>query len=307
MARGRPSLLRQLLRSRAALAAAAVLSAMIAFAVLAPVVAPQNAYDPGSLELMDSLRPPAWTPEAHSLEPAAKGMSYVLGTDDQGRDVLSAILFGLRISLFVGFTVVALSSVIGTALGVMAGYLGGKFETLIMRLADVWLSFPSILVALFILSIWGQGVWKLILAIVVCRWVVYARTARGSTLAEKEKDYVAAARSLGQRPLKIMFRHVLPNVLSPLAVIAAVEIAMVIMLEATLSFLGVGVKQTEPSLGMLIHNGFDFLFSGNWWITAFPGLTLVALVFAINVLVDWLRDALNPHLAAIAGAVERAE
>jgi peptide/nickel transport system permease protein len=307
MAAGRPSPLRQLLWSRAALAAALVLAGLVLAAVAAPLIAPQNPYDLATLELMDSHRPPHWTPGAAASGQINQEMIYLLGTDDQGRDVLSAILFGLRVSLFVGLCVVAISSVLGTVLGVLAGYLGGKVDALIMRLADIWLSFPSILIALFIMSIWGRGVGKLIFAIVVVRWVAYARTSRGCTLAEKERDYVAAARALGQRPGLIMFRHILPNVLSPLGVIAAVEIALVIMLEATLSFLGVGTPITRPSLGMLIKNGYDDLLSGNWWITLFPGLTLILVVFSINILVDWLRDMLDPHLAATVGATQLSE
>lgn len=232
---------------------------------------------------------------------------YLMGTDDQGRDVLSAILFGLRVSLFVGFSVVILSSILGTLLGIVSGYAGGRVDSVIMGIADVFLSFPSILVALFILSVWREGgMERLVLSIVSVRWVVYARTARGSTLAEREKDYISAARALGQRPVRIMFGHILPNVMSPLAIIAAVEIGMVIMLEATLSFLGVGTPITQPSLGMLIKNGSEDLLSGSWWISLFPGLALVMLVFSINILVDWLRDVLNPHIAAAESAAVQA-
>ncbi|MBN1478213.1 ABC transporter permease [Candidatus Sumerlaeota bacterium] len=308
MARGGDSLLRRLLRDRAAFPAAIVLSVMLFAGICAPWIVPQDSNDPGELELWDSLRPPIWSLSDDDEPQRAEGIVYLLGTDDQGRDMLSAILLGLRVSLLVGFSVVAISSVTGTTLGIIAGYVGGRVEMIIMRIADITLSFPSILVALFILSLWKEGgLERVIIAICSVRWVAYARTSRGCTLSEKEKDYVTAARALGQRPIKIMFRHIFPNVLSPLAIIAAVEIAMVIMLEATLSFLGVGTPITEPSLGMLIKNGYEDLLSGNWWITVFPGLALVALVFSINVLVDWLRDTLNPHLAAAAGARQRAE
>jgi peptide/nickel transport system permease protein len=307
MARGGDSLPRRLLRDRAALPAAIVLALMLFAGLFAPWLAPQNSNDPGELELWDSLRPPIWSVSEDEDPQRAEGITYMLGTDDQGRDMFSAILLGLRVSLFVALCVVVITSCVGTTLGVIAGYVGGRVEMVIMRIADIMLSFPSILIALFIMSIWGSGVWKLILAICIVRWVAYARTSRGCTLSEKEKDYVTAARALGQRPIRIMFGHILPNVLSPLAIIAAVEIAMVIMLEATLSFLGVGTPITEPSLGLLIKNGYEDLLSGNWWITVFPGVTLVALVFSVNVLVDWMRDTLNPHLAAAAGARQRAE
>lgn len=303
MANRGPSLFKKLLWSKSAVAAFIVLGLLIGVALAAPIIAPQNSLDPAQWDLYSSLAPPAFV----GGDDDTGDSFYLLGTDDQGRDLLSAIMFGLRISLFVGFSVVILSSIIGTSLGIVAGYMGGKIETLIMRAADIWLSFPSILIALFILSVSGRGLSKLIFAIVVVRWVAYARTARGCTLAEKEKDYISAARALGQSTPKIMFNHILPNVLSPLAVIAGVEVAMVIILEATLSFLGVGTEITKPSLGMLIKNGYEDLLSGNWWITVFPGLTLVALVFSINILVDWLRDTLNPHLAATAGAEQMAE
>jgi peptide/nickel transport system permease protein len=294
MARSARRLAASLVRHRSALAAFVVLTAMILASAAAPLVAPQHSNDPGALDLDDCYAPPMSTTPT---------MTYVLGTDDQGRDILSAILFGLRVSLFVGISVVVLSAAIGTFLGLVSGYIGGKLDRVVMGLADVFLSFPSILIALFILSVWKSGgLERLVIAIVSVRWVVYARTARGCTLSEREKDYVSAARALGQSARLIMARHILPNIVSPLAVIAAVETAAVIMLEATLSFLGVGTPITKPSLGMLIKNGSEDLLSGNWWISLFPGLALVMLVFSINVLVDWLRDTLNPHLAAMEGA-----
>lgn len=297
-------LARQLARSHAALTAAAVLALMTLGALFAPLVAPQRTDEPGALHLADAFKPPMSPPSGGGQ--GAPGV-YLMGTDDQGRDVLSAILFGLRVSLFVGFSVVILSSIIGTLLGIVSGYAGGRVDSVIMGIADVFLSFPSILVALFILSVWREGgMERLVLSIVSVRWVVYARTARGSTLAEREKDYISAARALGQRPVRIMFGHILPNVMSPLAIIAAVEIGMVIMLEATLSFLGVGTPITQPSLGMLIKNGSEDLLSGSWWISLFPGLALVMLVFSINILVDWLRDVLNPHIAAAESAAVQA-
>jgi peptide/nickel transport system permease protein len=250
------------------------------------------------LNLMDAFKPPAW---AEGGDP-----SYLLGTDDQGRDVLSAIIFGLRISLMVGFLGVILAAVVGTILGLVSGYLGGWVDALIMRIADVQLTFPAILIALLIDGIVGAvmgaqahaetklGV--LVLAIAASLWVNFARTVRGSTLVEKNKEYVQAARVIGIHPILIMYRHVLPNVMGPVLVIATLSLAVAILTEATLSFLGVGVPVTNPSLGTLIRIGNDFLFSGEWWMSIFPGVALVILVLAVNLLGDWLRDALNPKL-----------
>ncbi len=267
-------------------------------AFLAPWLAPFNTNDVSSLNLMDAFRPPLWE--------AGGDPNFLLGTDDQGRDVLSSIMFGMQISLSVGFASVLLAAVVGTALGLLSGYLGGHLDSVIMRIADIQLTFPAILIALLIDGIVGSilpralygelKIYVLILAIGASLWVNFARTVRGSTLVEKNKEYVQAAKVIGVHPLMIMFRHVLPNVLGPVLVIATLSLAIAILTEATLSFLGVGVPVTKPSLGTLIRIGNDFLFSGEWWMTIFPGIALVLLVLAVNLLGDWLRDALNPKL-----------
>jgi peptide/nickel transport system permease protein len=280
-----------------AIVAALVFLLCVGSSVFAPWVAPHNPFDLGHLDLSNSLKPPAWLPGGDAVFP--------LGTDDQGRDILSTILFGARISLAVGVCAVALSMVLGVALGLLAGYVGGKTDAFIMRVADVQLSFPAILVALLIDGVArallpgaheSMAFYVLVLSIGVSGWVQYARTVRGSTFVEKNKEYVQAARLFGIHPLAIMARHVLPNVLGPVLVIATIHIATAIITEATLSFLGVGVPPTQPSLGTLIRIGNDFLFSGEWWVTLFPGVALVVMVLAINLLGDWLRDALNPRL-----------
>ncbi|MBU0724232.1 MAG: ABC transporter permease [Alphaproteobacteria bacterium] len=267
-------------------------------AFLAPWVAPHNTYDVITLNLMDAFKPPAWE--------AGGDPSYPLGTDDQGRDVLSTIMFGARVSLTVGFLSVLLAMVMGIVLGMVAGYVGGKTDAIIMRIADVQLSFPAILIVLlidgFTRSVLPRGAHEdlalvvLVLSIGFANWVQFARTVRGSCLVEKNKEYVQAARVIGLHPALIMLRHVLPNVMSPVLVIATISLAIAILTEATLSFLGVGVPPTQPSLGTLIRIGNDFLFSGEWWMTIFPGAALVILVLAVNLLGDWLRDALNPKL-----------
>jgi peptide/nickel transport system permease protein len=284
--------------SPVAVVSAIVLAVCLAAALFAPWVAPHNPFDLATLNLTDALTPP------HGMEGAKP--EYLLGTDDQGRDVLSAIMFGTRISLLVGVAAVALAVALGVSLGLVSGYAGGRIDAFIMRAADVQLSFPAILIALLIdgvaravlpRSAHGDvALFVLILAIGVSNWPQYARTVRGSTLVEKNKEYVQAARVIGVRASAIVFRHLLPNVLGPVLVIATINIATAIVLEATLSFLGVGVPPTRPSLGTLIRVGNDFLFSGEWWITIFPGAALVILVLAINLLGDWLRDALNPKL-----------
>jgi len=284
--------------SPVAIVSAIVLAICVLSAVFAPWVAPHNPFDLATLNLTDALTPP------HGMEGAKS--EYLLGTDDQGRDVLSAIMFGTRISLLVGIAAVALAVALGVTLGLVSGYAGGRLDAFIMRAADVQLSFPAILIALLIdgvaravlpRSAHGDvALLVLILAIGVSNWPQYARTVRGSTLVEKNKEYIQAARVIGVRASAIVFRHLLPNVLGPVLVIATINIATAIVLEATLSFLGVGVPPTRPSLGTLIRVGNDFLFSGEWWITIFPGAALVILVLAINLLGDWLRDALNPKL-----------
>ena len=261
-------------------------------------VAPHNTNDVASLNLLDSFLPPVWEEGGNDV--------YLLGTDNQGRDVLSSIMFGMRISLGVGFAAVVFSMVIGVGLGLISGYLGGIVDVVIMRVADIQLSFPAILLALLIDGV-ARGflprdmhdemaVYVLVFAIGISGWVQYARTVRGSTLVEKNKEYVQAAHVMGIPPVLIMLRHVLPNAMGPVLVIATIHLATAIITEATLSFLGVGVPPTRPSLGTLIRVGNDFLFSGEWWITVFPGAALVILVLAVNLLGDWLRDALNPKL-----------
>ncbi len=257
-------------------------------AVLAPFIAPQNPYDLEHLDIMDS-----------NLEPGKKsldGLAYLLGTDDQGRDMLSAILYGLRISVMVGATSTVIALGIGLSLGLLAGYAGGRIEALIMRVADIQLAFPPILVALILLALTGRGVDKIIIALVTVQWAYYARTTRSTALVERKKEYIEAARLLGLSPLRIMFRHLLPNCLPPLIVIAALQVASAISLEATLSFLGLGLPVTEPSLGLLISNGFQYLMSGKYWISFFPGVALLVTVIAINLVADQLRDVLNPRL-----------
>ena len=277
---------------------AAIVAMICAFgALFAGWVSPHNPFDLATLDLMDARLPPAWMPEGSS--------KFLLGTDDQGRDILSAVIYGSRISLLVGLASVALSVVFGVGLGLLSGFVGGRVDGFIMRVCDVMLSFPSILIALLIDGA-GRAMFPnahdtlafsvLILAISLTGWVQYARTVRGSTLVERQKEYVQAARVIGVARHRIMFRHVLPNVLGPVLVLATIQIAAAIITEATLSFLGVGVPPTSPSLGTLIRIGQDFLFSGEWWITIFPGVMLVAIALSVNLLGDWLRDALNPRL-----------
>jgi len=277
----------------------AVVTAIIFLAAgFAPWLAPHNPFDPATLDLMDGFTPPAWDVEGTSR--------FLLGTDDQGRDILSTIMYGSRVSLIVGFSAVLFSVVFGVSLGLLAGYLGGWTETVVMRMADVQLAIPAILVALMIDGIARilvpvhlrdvMAIYVLIVAIGISDWPRYARVTRGSALVERSKEYVAAARVIGIHPILIIFRHVLPNVLGPVLVLATIGLALAIITEATLSFLGVGVPPTTPSLGTLIRVGNNFLFSGEWWITLFPALFLVILVLAVNLLGDWLRDALNPKL-----------
>jgi peptide/nickel transport system permease protein len=285
-------------RSKVTMLAAFLTLLFFAAALLAGVLSPQDPFDPAQLELLNSRIPPLWESEGQA--------PFLLGTDQQGRDMLSAILYGLRISLIVGFLGVAFSATLGIGLGLVAGYFGGTLDTVIMRVADVQLTFPAILIALLIdgviKSILGNqldaptilGV--LVFSIGLSFWVQYARTVRGSVMVEKNKDYVAAARLIGLPAPVIMLRHVLPNVLGPVLVIATINLALAVITEATLSFLGSGMPQTMPSLGTLIRIGNNFLFSGEWWIVAFPGIALATLVLAINLLGDWLRDALNPRL-----------
>jgi peptide/nickel transport system permease protein len=285
-------------RSPLTIVAATVFAVCVLAALFAPWVAPHNPFDLRTLNLLDAFTPPSWTERGNR--------SYFLGTDDQGRDVISAIIFGSRMSLVIGLAATLLAMVVGVTLGLVSGYAGGKLDAFIMRVADVQLSFPAILIALLIDGLARAAlpkdshdqlaVYVLILAIAASGWVGYARTVRGSTLVERNKEYVQAARVIGRHPLAIMFAHVLPNVLGPVLVIGTLQIGAAIITESSLSFLGVGVPPTQPSLGTLIRIGNDFLFSGEWWITVFPGAALVILVLSINVLGDWLRDALNPRL-----------
>ncbi|MGL1832234.1 ABC transporter permease [Rhodocyclaceae bacterium SMB388] len=271
----------------------------ISAALLAPVISPHNPFDPATLNLMEGFTPPMQPNEF-------TGSVYWLGTDAQGRDIFSAILYGSRVSLLVGFAAVGFAAVLGITLGLMSGYLGGWVDALIMRVADVQLSFPAILIALLIFGVFKGvvppamqdriAIYVLIVAIGLSDWVQYARTVRSSTMAEKNKEYVQAARVIGVPAPLILLRHILPNVMGPVLVIATIGLALAIILESTLSFLGVGVPPTQPSLGTLIRVGQDFLFSGEWWIVFFPGATLLILALSVNLLGDWLRDALNPRL-----------
>ena len=285
-------------RSPVTIVAAALTLICVGAALLAPWISPQDPFNMAALNLNEAFTPPAWD---------EKGVAqYPLGTDNQGRDILSTIMHGARISLGVGIASVFFALILGVSLGLIAGYFGGRVDAVIMRIADVQLSFPAILIALLIdgvarVALPGDqhdqlAVPVLVLAIGFAGWVQYARTIRGSTMVEKSKEYVQAARVIGRRPLAIMLSHVLPNVLGPVLVIATIHIATAIITEATLSFLGVGVPATRPSLGTLIRIGNEFLYSGEWWITVFPGVALVTLVLSVNLLGDWLRDALNPKL-----------
>jgi len=277
---------------------ALVLLVCIFAAVFAPWVAPHDTFDLKTLNLLDAFTPPVWNPHGNP--------TYLLGTDDQGRDLLSTIIFGSRLSLLVGILAALFAMVIGVALGLASGYMGGRIDAFIMRVADVQLSFPAILIALLVDGVLRAvlpralqdqlAVYVLVVAIAASGWVRYARIVRSSTLVERNKEYVQAARVIGRHPLAIMFTHVLPNALGPVLVVVTLHIGEAIITEATLSFLGVGAPATQPSLGTLIRIGNDFLFSGEWWITVFPGAALVILVLATNVLGDWLRDALNPRL-----------
>jgi peptide/nickel transport system permease protein len=280
---------RQFFSSRIATAGFVLLVVIILAALFAPWLSPQNPYDLAHLDVMDSRLPPGQASVDGQL-------TFLLGTDEQGRDMLSAILYGIRISVMVGVASTAIALVIGLTLGLLAGYAGGRTESLIMRVADIQLSFPPILIALILLALTGQGVGKIIIALVAVQWAYYARTARSAALVERKKEYIDAAIVLGLSPGRIMLRHLLPNCLPPLIVIAALQVASAISLEATLSFLGLGLPVTEPSLGLLIANGFQYLMSGKYWISFFPGIALLLTVVAINLVADQLRDVLNPRL-----------
>jgi peptide/nickel transport system permease protein len=285
-------------KSPGAVIAAVVTLVIVLAAIFAPLISPHNPFDLASLSIMDANTPPAWAADGNR--------SFLLGTDDQGRDILSAVIYGTRVSLFVGLASVIFSVVLGVTLGLISGYAGGRVDSFIMRIADVQLSFPAILVALLIDGV-ARGMlprdmhdkvalYVLVFAIGISGWVQYARTVRGATMVERNKEYVQAARLIGIGPFTILRRHILPNILGPVMVIATIHLAVAVITEATLSFLGVGLPPTSPSLGTLIRIGNSYLFSGMWWISIFPSIALVALVLAVNLLGDWLRDALNPKL-----------
>jgi peptide/nickel transport system permease protein len=284
----------QFAESRLALFGLMLLAAVIAIALLAPWISPQNPYDLGKLDLLDARLPPGEKAAGGALAHVDR---YVLGTDGQGRDMLSAIFYGLRVSLYVGAASGLIALVIGTLLGVLAAYAGGRFEQLLMRVVDVQLGFPAILVALVLLAMLGKGVDKIIIALVTVQWAYYARTARSAALVERNKEYMEAARALGLPRWRIVLRHLLPNALPPLIVVGTVQIAHAIALEATLSFLGLGLPTTEPSLGLLIANGYEYLLSGKYWISVYPGIALLLAILSINLVGDQLRDVLNPRLA----------
>ena len=271
-----------------AVAGLALLALVVAAAVFAPLISPQNPYDLAQIDILDSKLPPG--------SPSGAGGTFWLGTDDQGRDMLSAIFYGLRISLAVGTIATVLALVIGLATGLIAAYVGGRVESLIMRIVDIQLSFPAILIALILIAVLGQGTGKVIAALVTVQWAYYARTVRSAALVEKRKEYMEAARCLALPPSHIVFRHLLPNCLPPMIVVATVQVAAAIALEATLSFLGLGLPITEPSLGLLIANGYQYLLSGKYWISFFPGIALLCTIVSINLVADQLRDVLNPRL-----------
>jgi len=281
--------LSEFMRSPGAVLGLVVLLALVLTAVLAPWITPQNPYDLSQLDIMDNMLAPG--------DELASGKTSYLGTDDQGRDMLSAIIFGLRISLSVAVISVVIAGTIGAAVGVLAAYAGGRVESVVMRIVDLQLSFPAILVALVLLAVFGRGIDKVIIALVAIQWAYYARTVRGSALVEKRREYIEAARCLALPRSRIVFKHLLPNCLPPLIVVATVQVAHAIALEATLSFLGVGVPITEPSLGALIYKGYNYLLSGKYWISTFPGVALVITIVAINLVGDRLRDVLNPRLS----------
>lgn len=274
--------------NRIAVAALAVVVVLIVLSALAPFIAPQNPYDLMQLSIFDNMLAPG--------ERSTEGTLYLLGTDDQGRDMLSAMFYGLKLSFFVGIASTAVALAIGITAGMIAAYFGGRIDTVIMRIVDLQLSFPAILIALILLSLLGKGVDKVIIALVAVQWAYYARTIRGGALVERQREYIDAARNLALPIHRIIFRHLLPNCLPPLVVVATIQVAHAISLEATLSFLGVGVPITEPSLGLLIANGYKYILSGKYWISVYPGLLLLLTILAINLVGDRLRDLLNPRL-----------
>jgi len=280
-------IVREFAASRVAMAGLVVMMLIVAIALFAPVLAPQNPYDLNQIDIMDGRLPPG----SRSMS----GQLFLIGTDDQGRDMLSGIMYGLRISLGVGVSSALIAAMIGASLGLIAAYAGGRIESAIMRLVDLQLSFPSILVALMILAFLGKGVVNVVIALIVVEWATYARTARATALVERRKEYIEAAECLALSSRRVIFRHLLPNCLPPLIVIATVQVARAIALEATLSFLGLGVPVTEPSLGLLIANGYQYMLSGKFWISFYPGIALLIAIVSINLVGDQLRDVLNPR------------
>ncbi|MCP4020834.1 MAG: ABC transporter permease [Desulfobacteraceae bacterium] len=281
-------LFKQYIRSRMAVIGFVVFAAIVFIAVLAPVLSPQDPYDLTQLDIMDSLLKPGQT--------NMDGVPYILGTDDQGRDILSGIMYGLRTSLGVGALSAFFALIIGSALGLISAYFGGKTDAFIMRVVDLQLSFPAILVALVLMAILGQGVDKIIIALIIVQWAYYARTIRSTALVETQKEYIESAVCLALSNTRIVFRHLLPNCIPPMIVVVTVRVAAAISLEATLSFLGIGLPVTEPSLGLLISNGFEYMLSGRYWISFFPGMALLVAIVSINLVGDHLRDILNPRL-----------
>jgi peptide/nickel transport system permease protein len=281
-------IVREFLANPVAVFGLVLLAVVLLLAILAPLISPQNPYDLAQLDIMDARLPPGGK--------STEGATFWLGTDDQGRDMLSAIFYGLRISLFVGIASTVLALAIGLTLGLSAAYVGGRAEALLMRIVDIQLSFPAILIALILIAVLGQGTGKVIAALVTVQWAYYARTVRSAAIVEKRKEYVEAARCLALPPSRIVFRHLLPNCMPPLIVVATVQVAAAIALEATLSFLGLGLPITEPSLGLLIANGYQYLLSGKYWISFFPGVALLVTIVSINLVADQLRDVLNPRL-----------
>jgi peptide/nickel transport system permease protein len=281
-------ILAEFMENRLAVAGLVGFAIVVVIALLAPIISPQNPYDLNQLDIMDGRLPPGTV--------SSGGVTFWLGSDDQGRDMLSGIFYGLRISLMVGVASTIIALAIGTTLGLIAAYVGGRIETLIMRIVDIQLSFPAILVALILLAVLGHGTGKIIFALVTVQWAYYARTVRGTALVERRKEYIEAARCLALSNARIVFRHLLPNCLPPLIVVATVQVAHAIALEATLSFLGIGLPITEPSLGLLIARGYEYMLSGKYWISFFPGVALLVTIVSINLVGDQLRDILNPRL-----------
>ena len=273
--------------SKLVLLAIGLLGITILAALFAPWIAPQDPYDLAQLYILDARLPP--------LTRNADGTLFLLGTDDQGRDVFSAILYGLRISLGVAFVATAIAVVLGTSIGLLSAYAGGRTDAVLMRIVDMQLSFPAVLIALMLVALLGTGIEKVTIAIVAVQWARYARTVRGAAMVEREREYVEAAQCLAYSPSRVMFRHILPNCMAPLSILATVEVASAISIEATLSFLGVGLPITQPSLGLLIANGYPFMLSGNYWLSIYPGLVLIAVIIAINIVGDRLREVLNPR------------